>query len=46
MKALILNGPNQKFSLERIEDPRPLNGYAVARVLACGSGLTLSLIHI
>ena len=41
MKALILNGPNQKFSLERIEDPRPLNGYAVARVLACGSGLTI-----
>ena len=41
MKALILNGPNQRFSLERIDDPTPLNGYAVARVLACGSGLTI-----
>lgn len=41
MKALILNGPNQKFSLESIEDPVPKKGYAVAKVLACGSGLTI-----
>ena len=41
MKALILNGPNQKFSLETIEDPKPKSGFAVAKVLACGSGLTI-----
>ena len=41
MKALILNGPNQKFSIENIKDPIPKKGYAVAKVLACGSGLTI-----
>ena len=32
MKALILNCPNQKFSLQTIEDPKPNNGFAVAIV--------------
>ncbi len=41
MKALILNGPNQKFSFETIKDPKPTEGFAVAKVLACGSGLTI-----
>ena len=41
MKALILHGPNQNFSLESIEDPTPKQGYAIAKVLACGSGLTI-----
>ena len=41
MKALLLNGPGQPFSIEKIEDPTPQKGYAVAKVLACGSGLTI-----
>ena len=41
MKALLLNGPGQPFSIETIEDPTPQKGYAVAKVLACGSGLTI-----
>ena len=41
MKALLLNGPGQAFSIETIEDPTPQKGYAVAKVLACGSGLTI-----
>ena len=41
MKALILNGPNKKFSIENIEDPKPKKGFAIAKVLACGSGLTI-----
>ena len=41
MKALILNGPNQKFSLENINDPKSKKGFAIAKVLACGSGLTI-----
>jgi propanol-preferring alcohol dehydrogenase len=41
MKALLLNGPNQKFSLENINDPKSKKGFAIAKVLACGSGLTI-----
>ena len=41
MKALLLNGPNEPFSIEKINDPSPEEGHAVAKVLACGSGLTI-----
>ena len=41
MKALILNGPNQPFDLTEVPDPVPGPGEAVAKVLACGSGLTI-----
>ena len=41
MKALLLNGPNKPFSIETVNDPSPAKGYAVAKVLACGSGLTI-----
>ena len=41
MKALILKGPNEPFIFEDVPDPIPQNGEAVAKVLACGSGLTI-----
>ena len=41
MKALLLNGPNQPFSLENVADPSAGPGEAVARVITCGSGLTI-----
>ena len=41
MKALILKGPNEPFKFEDVPDPIPQNGEAVAKVLACGSGLTI-----
>ena len=41
MKALLLNGPAKPFSIETVNDPTPEKGYAVAKVLACGSGLTI-----
>lgn len=40
MKALVLNGPGA-FSLETVPDPAPGPGEAVARVIACGAGLTI-----
>ena len=40
MKALVLNGPGA-FSLETVPDPAPGPGQAVARVIACGAGLTI-----
>lgn len=40
MKALVLNGPGA-FSLEEAPDPAPGPGEAVARVIACGAGLTI-----
>jgi len=40
MKALVLNGPGA-FSLETLPDPIPGPGEAVARVIACGAGLTI-----
>ena len=41
MKALTLKGPNQSFIYEDVPDPKPSKGEAVAKVLACGSGLTI-----
>ena len=41
MKALILKGPNEPFIFKDVPDPIPQNGEAVAKVLACGSGLTI-----
>ncbi len=41
MKALVLRAPGAPFSLEAIPDPVAGPGEAVARVLACGSGLTI-----
>lgn len=41
MRALVLNGPNEPFSLETIPDPEPRRGEAVARVISCGAGLTI-----
>jgi propanol-preferring alcohol dehydrogenase len=41
MKALVLNGPGEPFSLETVPDPVPGPGEAVARVIACGAGLTI-----
>ena len=41
MKALVLNAANTPFSLENVPDPSPGPGEAVARVIACGSGLTI-----
>ena len=41
MKALVLHGPNNPFSYENVPDPIPKNGEAVAKVIACGSGLTI-----
>ncbi len=41
MKALVLRAPGVPFSLETVPDPVAGPGEAVARVLACGSGLTI-----
>jgi D-arabinose 1-dehydrogenase-like Zn-dependent alcohol dehydrogenase len=41
MKALVLTGPNAPFELREVPDPVAGPGEAVARVLACGSGLTI-----
>ena len=41
MKALVLHGPGEAFSLETVPDPVPGPGEAVARVIACGAGLTI-----
>ena len=41
MKALVLRGPGEAFSLEEVPDPAPGPGEAVARVAACGAGLTI-----
>ena len=41
MKALVLHAPNTPFSLEEVPDPTTGPGEAVAKVLACGSGLTI-----
>ena len=41
MRALVLKGPNQPFELTEAPDPVAGPGEAVARVLACGSGLTI-----
>ncbi len=41
MRAMVLHGKNQPFKLENVADPTPGPGEAVARILACGSGLTI-----
>ena len=41
MRALLLKGPGKPFSIETVNDPIPEKGYAVAKILACGSGLTI-----
>ena len=41
MKAMVLRKPNEPFVLEQRPDPRAGPGEAVARVIACGSGLTI-----
>ena len=41
MKALVLRAPNTAFELTALPDPAPGPGEAVARVRACGAGLTI-----
>jgi alcohol dehydrogenase, propanol-preferring len=41
MKAMVLHAPRTPFVLEERPDPQPGRGEAVARVLACGAGLTI-----
>jgi propanol-preferring alcohol dehydrogenase len=41
MKAMVLTGPNRPFELRQVPDPAAGPGEAVARVLTCGSGLTI-----
>ena len=41
MKAILLPGPGMPFTYETVPDPTPGPGEAVARVLACGAGLTI-----
>jgi D-arabinose 1-dehydrogenase-like Zn-dependent alcohol dehydrogenase len=41
MKAMLLRAPNTPFELVRLPDPVAGPGEAVARVITCGSGLTI-----
>jgi len=41
MKAMVLTGPNRPFELTDVPDPVAGPGEAVARVITCGSGLTI-----
>lgn len=41
MKAMVLTAANTPLTLETVPDPVPGPGEAVARVLACGAGLTI-----
>ena len=41
MKAMVLREKGAPFSYEDVPDPTPGEGEAVARVIACGSGLTI-----
>ena len=41
MKAMLLEGPGRPLSMKDVADPQPEAGEAVARVLACGAGLTV-----
>lgn len=41
MKAMVLTGPDAPLVLKTLPDPVPGPGEAVARVLACGAGLTV-----
>lgn len=41
MKAMLLKGPKLPFEMTEVPDPVPGAGDAVARVITCGSGLTI-----
>lgn len=41
MKALVLKAPDMPFVIEQLPDPTPGPNEAVARVISCGSGLTI-----
>jgi propanol-preferring alcohol dehydrogenase len=41
MKAMVLKGPGAPFELKEVPDPVAAAGEAVARVITCGSGLTI-----
>lgn len=41
MKALLLTGPGQPFEVAQVPDPVAGAGDAVAKVIACGAGLTI-----
>ena len=41
MKAMVLKAPNTPFVIENYPDPTPGPDDAVARVISCGSGLTI-----
>lgn len=41
MRAMVLNGPNLPFEMTQVPDPVAGPGEAVARVISCGSGLTI-----
>jgi propanol-preferring alcohol dehydrogenase len=41
MKAMVLKGPNTPFEMMQVPDPVAGPGEAVARVISCGSGLTI-----
>src|SRR5215510_13367984 len=41
MKAMVLHGPREPFELTEVPDPVAGAGEAVARVITCGSGLTI-----
>lgn len=41
MRALVLTGPGRAFELTEVPDPAPGPGEAVARIVACGAGLTI-----
>ncbi|MBF0277229.1 MAG: zinc-binding dehydrogenase [SAR324 cluster bacterium] len=41
MKAMVLKSANTPFELVNLPDPSPGPGEAVARVISCGSGLTI-----
>jgi D-arabinose 1-dehydrogenase-like Zn-dependent alcohol dehydrogenase len=45
MKAMVLHAPNTPFVMEERPDPVPSRGEAVARVFACGAGLTIEHIR-
>jgi len=45
MRAMVLTAPNTPFQLMEVPDPTPGPGEAVARVITCGSGLTIQHIR-
>lgn len=45
MKAMVLTGPGRPFEYLNVPDPTPGPGEAVAKILSCGSGLTIQHIR-